>query len=62
MTKPLDRMTAMGKATEMPLIDRLIAREFGDIAHIVHLHARERPDHAALMQVIDCCRKTNGQT
>ena len=25
-------------------------QEFGDIAHIVHLHAQERPDHAALIQ------------
>ncbi|MBV8766883.1 MAG: AMP-binding protein, partial [Hyphomicrobiales bacterium] len=34
----------------MSAIDTLIAQEFGDFAHIVHLHARERPDHAALIQ------------
>ncbi len=38
----------------MPSIDTLIAREFGDFAHIVHLHAKERPDHAALIHGETC--------
>ncbi|MBV9569312.1 MAG: acyl--CoA ligase [Hyphomicrobiales bacterium] len=34
----------------MSRIDTLIAHDFGDIAHIVHLHARERARHTALIQ------------
>ncbi|MBV9115047.1 MAG: acyl--CoA ligase, partial [Hyphomicrobiales bacterium] len=34
----------------MSSIDMLIAREFGDIANIVHLHAQERPHHIAFIQ------------
>ena len=38
------------KTNEMSAIDAMLSQEFGDIAHIVHLHAQERPDHAALIQ------------
>ena len=33
----------------MSSIDTLIAREFGDVAHILHLHAQERPRHTAFV-------------
>jgi long-chain acyl-CoA synthetase len=34
----------------MSAFDTLLSQDFGDIAHLVHLHARERPDHAALIE------------
>ena len=38
------------ETNEMSAIDAMLSSEFGDIAHMVHLHAQERPDHAALVQ------------
>jgi long-chain acyl-CoA synthetase len=40
----------MQETNEMSAIDAMLSQEFGDIAHIVHLHAQERSDHAALIQ------------
>ncbi|HEV3247835.1 MAG TPA: class I adenylate-forming enzyme family protein [Beijerinckiaceae bacterium] len=42
------------ETNEMSAIDAMLSEEFGDIAHIVHLHAQERPDHAALIQGESC--------